>query len=302
MKKFSLAASAADTKVSRVGRLLAVAAVTAAMSLAVAGAASAGPVVGTFTTNTLAANDDGSTGSVALPFTANFFGTNYTSLFVNNNGNVTFGSALAVFTPLGVAGGYSGAPIISPFFADVDTRGAASGLVTYGAGVYDGHTAFGVEWPHVGYYEVASDKLNTFELILTDRADTGAGNFDIFFNYNQIKWETGNASDGVGGLGGKSAAVGFSNGTGAPGTFFQFNGSLTPGAFLDGGPNSLVAGTNNNLAGQYLFQVRNGGVVVPPIGDGAIPEPTTWAMMIMGMGGVGALIRRRRNAAQPATA
>jgi hypothetical protein len=29
-------------------------------------------------------------------------------------------------------------------------------------------------------------------------------------------------------------------------------------------------------------------------GGGVIPEPATWAMMIMGFGGVGALIRRRR--------
>jgi hypothetical protein len=26
----------------------------------------------------------------------------------------------------------------------------------------------------------------------------------------------------------------------------------------------------------------------------AVPEPTTWAMMIIGFGGVGALMRRRR--------
>ena len=44
------------------------------------------------TTNTLPANDDGSTGSVPLGFGANFFGTTYTSLFVNNNGDVTFGA------------------------------------------------------------------------------------------------------------------------------------------------------------------------------------------------------------------
>ena len=101
--------------------------------------------------------------------------------------------------------------------------------------------------------------------------------------------------------GSTSASAGFNAGAGnAPGTFFEFNGSLAPGALIDGGPNSLVAGTNNNLPGQYLFQVRNGGVIVPPI-DGAIPEPATWAMMILGIGGIGALIRRR-NAVQAAAA
>jgi hypothetical protein len=35
---------------------------------------------------------------------------------------------------------------------------------------------------------------------------------------------------------------------------------------------------------------------VVQVGSGAVPEPATWAMMIMGFGGVGALVRRRRQA------
>ena len=92
-----------------------------------------------FFANTLAANDDGSTGLVSLGgFTINFFGTNYTDLYVNNNGNVTFNAALATFTPFGIPGG--GIPIIAPFFADVDTRGAGSGLVHYGTDTYLGQS------------------------------------------------------------------------------------------------------------------------------------------------------------------
>lgn len=43
-------------------------------------------------------------------------------------------------------------------------------------------------------------------------------------------------------------------------------------------------------------QVRIGGVASLDGGGGtdAIPEPATWAMMIMGFGGAGAMIRRRR--------
>src|SRR4051794_19221029 len=47
----------------------------------------------------LAATDDGSSSEVALPFTLGFFGQNFTSVFVNNNGNVTFGAPLGEFTP-----------------------------------------------------------------------------------------------------------------------------------------------------------------------------------------------------------
>src|SRR4051794_7570744 len=38
------------------------------------------------TESTLAANDDGSTPAVGLPFTAKFFGPSYNALYVNNNG------------------------------------------------------------------------------------------------------------------------------------------------------------------------------------------------------------------------
>ena len=47
-----------------------------------------------FNGNTLAANDDGSTAATDIGFSPNFFGTTYSQLFVNNNGNVTFDQAL----------------------------------------------------------------------------------------------------------------------------------------------------------------------------------------------------------------
>lgn len=285
---------------SNATRLAAGAAIAVALTFGLATTTYAGPVNGGFTTSSIPANDDGSAvGAVALPFTANFFGTSYSELYVNNNGNVTFNAPLGVYTPSGVAGGYSGLPIISPFFADVDTRGPLSDIVRYGNGTYQGRTAFGVEWIDVGYFGAHDNLLNSFELILTDRSDVNAGDFDIYFNYDRILWESGDFSGGVGGFGGASAAAGFSNGTGAPGTFYQFNGSLVNGALIDGGPNSLSANSNDGVTGQYQFQVRNGGVVVPPI-DG-VPEPATWAMMIVGFGGVGLLLRRRERSASALT-
>jgi hypothetical protein len=89
-------------------------------------------------TNTLAANDDGSTGLVSLGFAANFFGTSYTDGYVNNNGNLTFTGGLNQFTPQGIK--TVDKPMIAPFFADVDTRGEGLGLVTYGSGTLFGQT------------------------------------------------------------------------------------------------------------------------------------------------------------------
>jgi Nidogen-like/Divergent InlB B-repeat domain len=231
-----------------------------------------------FTANVLPPNDDQSTNEISLPFTLNFFGTNFSSLFVNNNGNVTFGQALSDFTPTGLTGNNGLIPIIAPYWADVDTTGAIpgianppSGVVTFGVDIVNGHQAFGVDYENVGYFVSHTDKLNSFQVILIDRSDTGvAGAFDIEFNYDKIQWEAGDASQGTAGLctvASECAAVGYSNGTGTAGTNFQLNGSFAIGALLDNGPaaTSLIHNSlNSTMLGRYEFQVRN-GVVEPTL-------------------------------------
>jgi Zn-dependent metalloprotease/PKD repeat protein len=215
----------------------------------------------------LARNDDASTGRIDLPFPVNFFGNTHTSLYVNNNGNVTFDAPLSTYTPFGLRTNIS-TPIIAPFFADIDTRGVRSDQVTYGnasAGV------FCVNWAGsgVGYYGGHDDKLVRAQLQLIDRsADPGgtAGDFDIVMNYGTVNWETGDASGGSSGLGGSSARAGYSAGTGVPGTFHEFPGSGEVGALLDSGPTALVHGRRDSTQeGRYVFRVRSGAV---PIGGG----------------------------------
>jgi alpha-tubulin suppressor-like RCC1 family protein len=208
---------------------------------------------------TLPANDDGSTGAVNLPFPVNFFGTTYSYLYVNNNGNVTFQAPLGTYTPFTITA--STPPIIAAFFADVDTRGGGSAPVTYsyGATTFGGHTAFCVNWLNVGYYSGHYDKLDSFQMLLVDRSDQGTGDFDIVFNYGQMQWETGDASGGSGGFGGTPAAVGYSAGTGAAGQFFQLPGSLQTHQLTDGDPHALSTHSNTGLiAGRYQYPVRNG--------------------------------------------
>lgn len=247
-----------------------------------------------FNANVLPANDDGSTGLVNMGFAVNFFGTNASQLYVNNNGNVSFLSSLFTYTPFDLTGG-TGVPIIAAYFADVDTRGSGSGLTHYGTDVVDGHAAFGVNWPMVGYFPDATDKLNNFQLVLIDRSDIAAGDFDIEFNYTQMQWETGSASGGSGGLGGTSAAVGYSAGTGVAGTFDQLPGSLVNGALIDGGPNALISNSNVGIAGRYIFGVREGIVINPP---SAVPLPAAaWSgLLLLGSLGARKLIRSRKHA------
>jgi hypothetical protein len=100
--------------------------------------------------------------------------------------------------------------------------------------------------------------LNSFQLVMIDRSDIAVGDFDFEFNYDSIQWETGDASDGFGGMGGDSARAGWSNGTD---TSYEIAGSAVNGTFLDNS-NSPLNNINGN--GRQVFQVRNGGVTPQP--------------------------------------
>ena len=205
--------------------------------------------------NSLAANDDSSAAAITLPFELQFYTRSYDTLWVNNNGNVTFDGPLSTFTPFGLVG--TNRAIIAPFFADVDTRGG--GAVTYGWGAttFQGHQAFCATWKDVGYYSGHNDKTNSFQLLLVEREDAKPGAFDIIFNYERVEWETGDASGGSGGLGGSVARAGFSNGTGADNASYEIVGSGESGAFLDSDPRGLAhRTTQSSTPGRFVWQVR----------------------------------------------
>jgi hypothetical protein len=167
------------------------------------------PLDGTFTAS-MAPNDDGSSSLIALPFTFRFYGTPYTSLYINNNGDVTFGDSYGAYT----SSGFPSAdvpPMIAPFWADVDTRPTGGGLVYH---KIEAHRIT-IIWDHVGYYSGQVDKLNTFELILSDGTDATVGiGKNMCFSYDDMQWTTGSASSGVGGFGGTPATVGVNQGDG----------------------------------------------------------------------------------------
>ena len=172
-------------------------------------------------------NDDGSTSEISIPFGFCFYGTTYNGVYINNNGNISFGSSYGTFSSTGFPN--SGFVMVAPFWADVDTRGAQSGLVYYKITA----THMIIRWENVGYFNNQTDKLNDFQLVITDGTDPILPpGMNINFCYGDMQWTTGSASGGQNGFGGTPATVGANKGDGV--SFFQMGRFDQPGAAYDG--------------------------------------------------------------------
>jgi hypothetical protein len=217
-----------------------------------------------FDQQVLPANDDGSTGLVPLPFATNFYGTYYQALYINNNGNLTFGEPLSQYTPQSL--NQLGLPMIAPFWSDVDTR--SGNQVTYGYQKVNGHWALGVDYVNVGCFSEIDTVTNAFQVVLIDRSDIGPGDWQIEYNYGPLTWDSGEASGGNGQcLGGSAARAGYTSGAGES---CELPGSGVNGGLLNTSPitgldyNSF---NSNNIAGRYIFDVS--GTTGDPNGCGA---------------------------------
>ncbi len=202
-------------------------------------------------------NDDGSTGVIPLGFNFCFYGTTYTSCYINNNGNISFGSPYSTFSSNPFPD--PGFVMIAPFWGDVDTRNAASGLPYFKKTA----TSLIVKWSNVGYYSSMADKLNDFQLIITDGSDPILPNGNnVAFCYGDMQWTTGSASQGVGGFGGVPSTVGVNKGDGT--NFIQIGRFDAPGLAYDGpyGLNDGVSFLDNK---SYFFNTCGTNNNLPPI-------------------------------------
>src|SRR5689334_23907884 len=98
-----------------------------------------------FMTNVLKRGDDTGTGAISLNLSSpvQLYGNSYSSVYISNNGFVSFNSLTGGFSDAAMAD--PGMTRLAPFLSDVDTQ--YSGMpATYGTGTVDGHAAFAVEW------------------------------------------------------------------------------------------------------------------------------------------------------------
>lgn len=248
--------------------------VCAVVALASQGSAHAVELIGGlggdrgFGTEFLAPNDDGSSATLNLPFEVNFFNQTFNNFFLNNNGNVTFRAPLGAYTPNAFP--ISSQPMLAPYWADVDTRGSVSaGVANKVWYASPNANTLVVTWDQVGYYPAATDKTNSFQLVLHKVGSNG--DFDAEFRYNNLEWTTGNASGGAGGLGGTPAQAGWDAGN-------LTNYQTLPGSRTADVLNLVnTSNVSDSTPGLWTFSFRNGLVpgqsAANPIMPVFVPNP-----------------------------
>ncbi|XP_069118209.1 protein mesh-like isoform X2 [Argopecten irradians] len=211
-------------------------------------------------------NDDGSSPRVNISTLFPFFNSQRDSLYVNTNGAISFQQTLSQFTP---------APfplndhrsIVSPFWADVDIRNG--GTVWYRETTdreillratneirlyypsqlhFYASWIFIATWDNVAFYGASSigrTKRNSFQAVLITN---GRHSFTVF-NYAEVTWTTGTASNGNAntGLGGTPAQVGFNGGDGV--NFYALPESRTSAIA------NLASLSNVKTNGKFVFRI-----------------------------------------------
>ena len=195
-----------------------------------------------FSTSTLTAGnlDDG---SILVDITSvfgggglDYFGTNYTGIYINSNGLITFDAPETAYTPVGISGYTS--PAIAPFWSDVDIN--KGGEIYWDLDPANGTIT--ITWLDVAPY--TGSGTNSFQMVITD---TGGGDFAVEFIYEDIQWTNGFTGD---------ATTGFTDG-GANDT--ELPGSGDPAALIDYETADLG---NGDPLGTWETDVSGGTILV----------------------------------------
>ncbi|XP_040182910.1 uncharacterized protein LOC120916156 [Rana temporaria] len=202
--------------------------------------------------------DDGGSPRIFPSRNIPLFGRNYSYLYVNNNGLLSFASSISQFTPQPLPVAY-GNPFLAIFWADIDNRlagdiyyrettdpallsRATSDIRTYFHAVnFTAQWVFVATWHRVAYYGSSTHKVNTFQTVLS----TDGNQTFLLYNYEDIQWPSmsGNGSSWVGPLALAGLNSGYETG------YYTLPGSLTPSIA------NLSSTSNVNVTGRWAFKV-----------------------------------------------
>jgi hypothetical protein len=110
--------------------------------------------------NSMSRNDDYGTESidVSAVTTANWYGSAYSSIYINNNGGFAWNDGLGPFTSYqSVNLTTTLRPLVLPVFTDIDTTNSATTVVQFGplTTTFGGRQAYCVNWVNVGHYNAS---------------------------------------------------------------------------------------------------------------------------------------------------
>lgn len=232
----------------------------------------------------LRAGDDVSSDEIPLRTPIVYFDQLYSSIYINNNGHLSFESDLPAYrSTLILPLGYK---VIAAFLADIDTTYA--GTVYYREtdnvdllqrAALDVHAHFSnfdsymptslfiVTWDHVGFYKENDTLLNTFQIVI---ASDGQDSF-ICFHYldDGINWITSSGKDSPF-YPDPPAQAGFDSGEDRK--YYRLRPSGTKQA------KELATLSNINVPGAWIYKIgrTNGGNIISPdlnTGDVTIFDP-----------------------------
>lgn len=225
-------------------------------------------------------------------FSINVGGTNYNSVFLNENGVVSLGAPVAVApsTPLANLT----VTAFAPFFADgfapdpsIDPDSIQYGYTHPSIGFSN---SFWLTWNNFLPQGNSSALPNIFQLGIVPIGSNG--DFDLILNYENIIWDSSTIGAQAGVTDGKSAAV-ILPGAGITGAYLGFDDTSSGSSVCNSGtPATALACNKINdgsqvignpdpdtglpANGYYLFKFRGGvlvGTVVDTDGDG-VPDDT----------------------------
>jgi hypothetical protein len=223
-------------------------------------------------------NDDGYA-SLSLPFNFQFFGSTIAvgnPLFASANGYIVFGTSSTTVVPTNLntdPASFGNQPAISPLFSDLIARGMQMG----GPGLYvqiagaPGDQTMTIEWSSMQHFNNnQTSKPVSFQILLFEKEG------QIVFNYDSTIF--GSEAD-QGGM----ATVGIRDTTfdDPPTNVLQW-----------GYHNNSLAETNGLMLGESDFRITFNGFA-------AVPEPTSVALISVGVVGMAGSYWYRRRKANP---